>query len=36
VATYESVAETGLRGSVRCETLSGQQKVPVIVRFEAS
>jgi hypothetical protein len=35
-ASYDVVSETSVRGTVRCEVLSGQQKVPVIVRFSAS
>lgn len=35
-ASYDVVSETAVRGTVRCQTLSGQQKVPVIVRFSAS
>ena len=35
-ASYDVVSETSVRGTVRCQTLSGQQKVPVIVRFSAS
>ncbi|HET7530934.1 MAG TPA: hypothetical protein VFJ98_08255 [Mycobacteriales bacterium] len=31
--SYDVVSETALKGTVRCETLSGQQKVPVVVRF---
>ena len=34
--SYDAVSETAVRGTVRCQTLSGQQKVPVIVRFSAS
>ena len=35
-ASYDVVSETSVRGTVRCQTLDGQQKVPVIVRFSAS
>jgi hypothetical protein len=34
-ATYAVVSEKQVSGTVRCETLSGQQKVPVVVRFTA-
>ena len=35
-ASYDVVSETKVSGTVRCETLSGNQKVPVTVRFTAS
>jgi hypothetical protein len=35
-ASYDVVSETKVSGTVRCETLSGSQKVPVTVRFTAS
>src|SRR3954470_24033886 len=35
-ASYAVVSETKVSGTVRCQTLSGNQKVPVTVRFTAS